>query len=219
MYAGATSYYFSIGPERIDVTQYIVAQGEVKASVANTRVGTIKACRRAYLAPAIGGNVARLFVKEGELVKKKQLLLQVWNDDLMAQLNLHKAQIKANKATAEQACELAAGTKRDSLRLARLKKYDRIISEEQLDRAATKAVADRAQCLATKAAIEVAQANLAIVNTAIERTLIRAPFDGTVAEINAELGEYVTPSPPGIPTLPPHRFIGYQLFIRVCSDR
>ncbi|TXL21419.1 efflux transporter periplasmic adaptor subunit, partial [Methylococcaceae bacterium HT5] len=95
---GATSYYFSIGPERIDVTQYIVAQGEVKASVANTRVGTIKACRRAYLAPAIGGNVARLFVKEGELVKKKQLLLQVWNDDLMAQLNLHKAQIKANKA-------------------------------------------------------------------------------------------------------------------------
>lgn len=149
------------------------------------------------------GNVARLFVKEGELVKKKQLLLQVWNDDLMAQLNLHKAQIKANKATAEQACELAAGTKRDSLRLARLKKYDRIISEEQLDRAATKAVADRAQCLATKAAIEVAQANLAIVNTAIERTLIRAPFDGTVAQINAELGEYVTPSPPGIPTLPP----------------
>jgi HlyD family secretion protein len=33
--------------------------------------------------------------------------------------------------------------------------------------------------------------------------LVFAPFDGTVAEINAELGEYVTPSPPGIQTLPP----------------
>jgi HlyD family secretion protein len=33
--------------------------------------------------------------------------------------------------------------------------------------------------------------------------LVLAPFDGTVAEVNAELGEFVTPSPPGIPTLPP----------------
>ena len=37
----------------------------------------------------------------------------------------------------------------------------------------------------------------------MRRTLVVAPFDGTVAEVNAELGEFVTPSPPGIPTLPP----------------
>lgn len=203
MIIAAVSYYFNQGPDRISVTQYKVAKGEVKSSISNTRVGTIKACRRAYLAPAIGGNVAKLFVKEGEIVKRQQLLLEVWNEDLKAQLNLHKAQIKANKASARQACEIAAGAQRDSLRLGRLKKYDRIISEEQLDRAATKARASRAQCLAARAAIDVAQANLALVDTAIERTLIRAPFDGTVAEINAELGEYVTPSPPGIPTLPP----------------
>ena len=196
-------YYFSKEPERISVTQYKVAKGKVKASIANTRVGTVKACRRSFLAPAIGGNVAKLYVKEGDRVKSQQLLLKIWNDDLMAQLKLHQAQIKANKASAKQACEVAAGTERDSQRLVRLKKYDRIISEEQLDRAATKARASRARCLATRAAIEVAQANLAMVDTAIERTLIRAPFDGTVAEINAELGEYVTPSPPGIPTLPP----------------
>ncbi|OQK16680.1 RND transporter [Methyloprofundus sedimenti] len=201
--AAAVGYYFSKGPERISVTQYKVAQGEVKASIANTRVGTVKACRRAYLAPAIGGNVAQLYVKEGDKVKSQQLLLKVWNDDLTAQLILHKAQIKANQATAKQFCEIAAGTERDSQRLSRLKKYDRIISEEQLDRAATKARADRAQCQAAQVAIEIARAKLEIVNTDIERTLVRAPFDGTVAEINAELGEYVTPSPPGIPTLPP----------------
>ncbi len=200
---GIAGYYLTRGPERISVTQYQVTKGEVKSSVANTRVGTVKACRRAYLAPAIGGNVAKLFVSEGDIVKQGQLLLQVWNDDLLAQLTLHQAQIKTNKASANQACEVAAGSERDAKRLERLKKYDRIISEEQLDRATTKARADRAQCAAARAAIEVAQANLAMVNTAIERTLIRAPFDGTVAEINAELGEYVTPSPPGIPTLPP----------------
>jgi HlyD family secretion protein len=32
--------------------------------------------------------------------------------------------------------------------------------------------------------------------------LLRAPFDGVIAEINGELGEYVTPSPVGIPTPP-----------------
>ena len=201
--AAGVGYYFSKGPERISVTQYKVTKGEVKASIANTRVGTVKACRRAYLAPAIGGNVAELYVKEGDKVKSQQLLLKVWNDDLTAQLKLRKAQIKADKASAKQACEIAQGSERDAHRLVRLKKYDRIISEEQLDRAATKARAARASCFAAQAAIEMARANFVMVNTAIERTLIRAPFDGTVAEINAELGEYVTPSPPGIPTLPP----------------
>lgn len=70
-------YFFTKSPERIRVTVHKVAKGEVKASVSNTRVGTIKACRRAYLAPSTGGNVAKLFVKEGEKVKRQQLLLEV----------------------------------------------------------------------------------------------------------------------------------------------
>lgn len=200
--AGA-GYYFSQTPDRINVTFYQVTSGEVKSSVSNTRVGTIKACRRAYLAPSTGGNVAKLFVKEGDRVKQQQLLLEVWNNDLKAQLKLQQAQIKANKATAKQVCELAAGAERDAVRVRRLKKVDHIISEEQVDRASTNAKAQASSCLASRAAIEVAEANLAVVEQAIERTIVRAPFDGTVAEINAELGEYVTPSPPGIPTLPP----------------
>jgi HlyD family secretion protein len=35
-----------------------------------------------------------------------------------------------------------------------------------------------------------------------DRTLLRAPFPGVVAEVNGELGEFITPSPPGIPTPP-----------------
>lgn len=199
----ATGYYFTKSPERISIIQHKLSKGGVKTSVSNTRVGTIKACRRAYLAPATGGNVVNLFVKEGDKVKQQQLLLEVWNDDLKAQLILQNAQIKANKATARQVCELAAGADRDAQRLIRLKKIDHIISEEQVDRATTNAKAQWHSCRASRAAIEVVQANSDVIKQAIERTLVRAPFDGTVAEINAELGEYVTPSPPGIPTLPP----------------
>ncbi len=197
------AYYFSKRPEYIAVTVYKIAKGEVKSSVSNTRVGTIKACRRAYLAPSTGGNVAKLFVKEGDKVKQQQVLLEVWNGDLKAQLRLQQAQIKVNQANAKQVCELAAGAKRDAKRIERLKKVDHIISDEQVDQSTTQAKAQASACLAARAEIEVSKANLAIVEQSIERTIVRAPFDGTIAEINAELGEYVTPSPPGIPTLPP----------------
>ena len=36
----------------------------------------------------------------------------------------------------------------------------------------------------------------------VERTIINAPFAGIVAEVNGEIGEFITPSPPGIATLP-----------------
>jgi len=51
----------------------------------NTRAGTIKACRRAKLAPAAGGQIVKLWVKEGERVQQGQVLLELWNTDLSAQ--------------------------------------------------------------------------------------------------------------------------------------
>lgn len=156
-----------------------------------------------FLAPATGGNVAKLFVKEGEEVKQQQLLLEVWNDNLKAKLTLHKAQIKANKATASQVCELAAGAKREARRLVRLKKTDHIISEEQVDKATTSAQAQKYSCQAAHTSTEVEQANLLLTKVAIEQTQVRAPFDGTVAEINAELGEMSHPHLPAyLPCLP-----------------
>ncbi|WP_432740388.1 efflux RND transporter periplasmic adaptor subunit [Methylobacter sp. G7] len=195
-------YFFTRQPEFVDVEIVTLEQGEVRATVSNTRVGTVKACRRAYLAPATGGQVAELHVKEGDMVKQHQLLLEVWNKDLKAQVKLQEAQIRANRASAEQACQLGAGAEREAERLSRLQKFDHIVSEEQVDIKATGARAKRASCNAALEAIAVSQANRDAVQAAVERTLILAPFDGTVAEINAEQGEFITPSPPGIPTLP-----------------
>ena len=36
----------------------------------------------------------------------------------------------------------------------------------------------------------------------LEKTVLRAPFDGVVAEVTTEVGEWITPSPPGLP-IPP----------------
>ena len=128
-----TSYYFSSQTDTLAVKLHKVSKGEVKSTVSNTRVGTVKACRRAFLAPSIGGNVAHLFVKEGEQVKQQQVLLEVWNADIKAQLKLQHAQIKHNKASSRQQCELAAGAEREANRIQRLSRTHNIISEEQVD--------------------------------------------------------------------------------------
>jgi len=198
-----TAYYLQKTDTPLSVKSVTVAHGKVTYSISNTRVGTVKSCRRAYLAPSTGGNVARLFVKEGEYVKRKQLLLKVWNKDLKAQKKLYNAQLKVAQAKQQQMCELAAGAMRETKRLRPLTHIDRVISIDQLDKAETTEKATQAQCHSAKASIEVARANIEHIKALIERTLIRAPFNGTIAEINAELGEYITPSPPGIPTLPP----------------
>jgi HlyD family secretion protein len=48
----------------------------------------------------------------------------------------------------------------------------------------------------------VAEARIDVTRAHLERTQLRAPFAGVIAEINGELGEFVTPSPVGIPTPP-----------------
>jgi HlyD family secretion protein len=199
--AGGGLYYLK-RQKPVAVTLYTVQTGTVQTSVANTRVGTVKACRRAYLAPATGGEVARLPVREGDAVKQGQILLEVWNDDLQALEQLRAAEIKSRRAAAAQACFLAGGAEREAARLTKLQRYNHIVSEQQVDEAQTDAKSQRAACRSAEAAIRVAEADLKVTEAALVRTLLRAPFDGTVAEINAELGEYVTPSPPGIPTLP-----------------
>ncbi len=196
-------FFYSRRPQPVEVEAHTVAEGEVRATVANTRVGTVKACRRAYLAPATGGQVASLLVKEGDKVKQGQVLLEVWNQDLKAQVALQKAQINASRASAEQACQLAGGAEREAARMTELQKHKNVVSVEQVDKSVTGGKSQRAGCKAALQAIEVAEAQLGVAEAAVQRTLVKAPFDGTVAEVNAELGEFVTPSPPGIPTLPP----------------
>jgi HlyD family secretion protein len=173
----------------------------VEASVANTRTGTIEACRRSHLAPAVGGKVARLPVKEGDRVEAGHVLLEIWHDDLDAQVQLALSEAAAAQARADETCLLAAMTAREAQRQLGLREKA-LTSEEAADRAATDAKAREAACRAARAGAEVSRARIAVAKAEVARTLLKAPFAGVVAKVNAELGEFVTPSPPGIPTPP-----------------
>jgi HlyD family secretion protein len=188
-------------PKPVPVLLAQVEQGLVESTVANTRAGTVKACRRSKLAPATGGQVATLPVHEGDRVKKGQLLMTIWNEDLEAQVALSESEAVATEARSREACLTAEVAARDAQRLQRLR-TQKMVSEEQVDRASTTAKARRAACHAARAAIEVSRARVDAARAAVARTVLNAPFDGIVAEVNAELGEFVTPSPVGIPTPP-----------------
>ena len=179
----------------------VVETDTVEAVVTNTRAGTVKACRRANLSPAIGGQIAKLYVKEGDRVEKGQILLELWNEDLLANIKLAKSQLKTARATADQACILAEAAQREARRVVELEKK-KLAAVEDVDRTVTNAKAVQAGCRAARAAVEVSVARIAVVKAGLERTQLIAPFSGRVAEVTGELGEFVTPSPPGIPTPP-----------------
>jgi HlyD family secretion protein len=175
--------------------------GIVQDTVANTRAGTLKACRRAGLSPSIGGQIARLTVKEGDAVKADQLLMELWNDDRLAQVQLTTAELRAARAKTKQACVIAETAKREAQRLQKLQ-VKGLAADETVEHADSEARAKQAGCIAAHATTEVKQSQLDVAAAALDRTRLTAPFDGIVAEVNGEVGEFVTPSPVGIPTPP-----------------
>lgn len=198
---GAAAIYYVTRPEPVAVSLWTVAPGTVEATVANTRAGTVEACRRSKLSPAASGQVAELPIERGDTVVAGQLLLGIWNEDIKAEVSLAQAEAAASRARAVTACVSAEGAEREARRLERLAQT-RVVSEEVVDRAVTDARSQRANCQAMQSSVQVAEARLEVARAALERTVLRAPFAGVVAEINAKLGEFVTPSPPGIPTPP-----------------
>jgi HlyD family secretion protein len=197
-YAGWRAY---TKPKPLQVNVVEVALGRVEATIANTRAGSVKPCRRAKLAPQGGGQIARLLVKEGDRVSAGQVLLELWNVDLAAQIRLADEQVGAARARRNEACAGAQAARREAARQQRLVAQG-FVSAAAVDKADSEADVREAACRAAGAEIAAAEARVDTARAALSRTVLKAPFAGIVAEVTGEQGEYTTPSPPGIPTPP-----------------
>lgn len=196
----AVAWYFT-RPAPPQVQMVKVGRGMVEATVSNTRAGTVKACRRAKLAAQAGGQIAEMKVKKGERVKAGQVLLALWNEDLQAQARLAQSQLDVSQQQSRQACIQADLAEQEAERARRLKERG-FISAEALEQKNSAAKVSRAGCDAARSQIEQSRSRIAAAKAGLDRMVLRAPFDGVVADISGELGEYATPSPPGIPTPP-----------------
>ena len=196
----AAAWYLT-RPKPVEVTVAEVSVGRVENTIANTRAGSVMACRRAKLAPPMGGRIEKLNVTEGNRVSKGQVLLTLWNDDLTARERVSREQLQTARAHEREVSELAKASARDSQR-ARDLRAKNFLSQEAVERADTDTAAKQASCDSAGAQVAEAEARIQASRADTDRTVLRAPFAGIVAEVNGEVGEYLTPSPPGIPTLP-----------------
>jgi HlyD family secretion protein len=199
--AGGAAFWHYTRPDPVGVVVRPVSRGLVERTVANTRAGTVKACRRAKLSPSIGGQIARLPIKKGDRVKEGELLLELWNDDLAAQVLLAEREVSATRARAQSVCSRVATAVNNAQRLATLLKSN-VGTQERVESATAEATSLKAECESVRQEVGVHDAQLAAARAALERTRLRAPFDGVIGEINGERYEYVTPSPLGVPTPP-----------------
>ncbi len=179
----------------VEVSVETIGRGRVERTIINSKAGTVKARRRANLSPEIGGRVAFIGFREGERVSRGDVLLRLEDQDLQAGVKLSEREHEAAMATETQVCLSADLAGRDLQRNRELSR-DNIVSEEMLDQLESRRDAERAACDATRANTRRSSAAVELARARLAKTVLRAPFDGVVAEVGSELGEWVTPSPP-----------------------
>ncbi len=188
-------------PKPIPVRFHTAANGKVEATLANTRAGTVEACQRTKLSTILGGRIEYLGVKEGDRVRQGTVLMRLWHQDLRARADVAAAQLATAKSRTAEVCAVAANAEREADRQEALTARG-FISASRAEAARTEATARRAACVSAGKDVVTAERQVAAATADLGRTIIVAPFDGTVAKIVGEVGEYSTPSPPGVPTPP-----------------
>jgi HlyD family secretion protein len=199
--AVAGGIWWATRPKPIPVVLAEVGTGRVESTVSNTRAGTVEACQHTKLSPIIGGRIDYLGVHEGDRVKRGQVLLRLWNQDLEAQVKVAETALATARKQVGQSCTLADNAERDARRSEELRRAG-FVSVEKVEADRANAKAQHAACEASRSGIPQAEAAVAAARTELTKTVLLAPFDGVVADVTGELGEVTTPSPPGVPTPP-----------------
>ena len=190
-----------LAPKRLAVKVVAVERGVVEQTVTNSRAGTVKARLRAHLSPEIGGRIAELPHREGSRVHAGDLLLRVDDTSLRAQVHFAQRESEAADGRRDQAC-LAADHARRELARNRDLAERKIIAGEVLDALQNDVDTADAACRSAQANARRAEASVAVARAELEKTVVRAPFDGVIAQLSIEVGEWGTPSPPAIPIEP-----------------
>jgi HlyD family secretion protein len=164
--------------EKRTITQTVAATGKINPEF------------KVVITPEVTGEIVELPVKEGDSVKKGQLLIRIKGDQYQAQ----KQRLEANLQSAEANLKMReAELTKVELDYNRVKElYSKgLSSDSELETA-------KSNYLTTQAAYEGAEANVLQSKASLRETLetlykttITSPIDGVVTKLNVELGERV----------------------------
>ena len=192
---------YSLRPKPVEVRVIEVERGLVESTVTNSRAGTVRARRRAELSPELGGRAVEIPFREGERVAANATLLRLDASMQDARVVLSEREVSAAQARRNQACLVVERAERELQRIARLAEEE-IVAEDLRDQVESTLLTSQAACQAATSTVGQAEAALTLAEVELSKMTLVAPFSGIVADISIELGEYTTPSPPGLP-IPP----------------
>jgi RND family efflux transporter MFP subunit len=155
--------------------------------------GYVVARVRAAVAPEVTGRLVELRVDVGDQIAKGALIGRLADEDLVAREREAAATIAAAEAVLAEEEVRREDLDREAARQRELLARG-LASTARHDAAQTEAAAAEARIASAAARIETGRASLNVVRAQLEKMRIRAPFDGTVLEKNAELGEVVGPT-------------------------
>ncbi len=185
--------YFGEAP--VPVRTAIVARGPVEETVTNSKAGTVEARRRAKLSPGTSGIVAAVEIERGQKVSAGQPLVLLDDGAQRAQHALAQRALGVAEASSRKSCIAAERAEQELKRNQELGTKG-IVSADSIDALISLRNLALADCAVAAAEVERARAAVDVAQAELDKTILRAPFDGIVAEVPVQLGEWATPSVP-----------------------
>lgn len=163
---------------RRDLTELIVANGKIQPVV------------QVVISPEVAGEIVALPVREGEQVKKGDLLVQIKADTYKASRNSAEASFKSAVASETLSSAEMARAEAEFKRNEQLFQNRLVSDSVMLD---FKTSFEVAKLRYTNAVHAVAQARFAVdkADEDLSKTTIVAPIDGVVTRLQSQLGERV----------------------------
>ncbi|CAN5134264.1 efflux RND transporter periplasmic adaptor BpeA [soil metagenome] len=162
-------------PPPVSVNVYTVAAQGVTG--VDNYPATIVPLNEVQLRAEVNGSITGIFVQDGQTVKAGQRLYEIDRSKYLANYKQAQAQLKVAQSNLAQA-------KRDAERYQRLQEKD-AIARQVVENSETNLQNAESQILVAEAALSNAQTDL-------NRSVITAPFAGTIGISNVKLGSVVT---------------------------
>jgi RND family efflux transporter MFP subunit len=191
--AGLGAWKWATREQPIEVQTAVVSQraAGAQAAVLNAS-GYVTARRRATVSSKITGKVVEVNVEEGMAVKEGQVLARLDDSTARASLALAEAQAEAARhGVQENEAHLAQAR----VTLGRMTQLhaDGIVTQADVDQAKLDVDATAARIASLAEQIKVTEHQVALQKTALDDTVIRAPFSGMAITKDAQPGEMVSP--------------------------
>ena len=178
-------------PVEVEIATVSERAAGTQASVLNAS-GYVTARRRATVSSKVTGKVIEVNVEEGMDVRQGQVLARLDDSSLQAALKLYRAQLEAAKRQIPETEVRLEQARVQLQRQERLRK-EGLNTPNDIDNAKAEVDSLVARIGSAQEQVKVAESQIAVQQTAIDDTIIRAPFSGVAISKDAQAGEMVSP--------------------------